>query len=238
LVSSDKLGAQTNLSAYVNYAYRLQLNEEGDSRLALGLGLGFVNPGINGALLSPDDPELYQPAGTQSRILPDGRLGVFYSDNTFFAGLSADNLISHYINVKNNTYLAQPKPHYYLTSGVLIPLSEDIMVKPSIMLKDDRAGPTSLDLNAFLLFGEKLWIGGSYRTGVKLYSKSYLQSDLTQLNSAVAAVEFFPSENIRIGYAYDFSIGPLQGYSGGTHEISIGFYIKKKNSRMLSPRYF
>lgn len=237
-VATDKLGAQNNLSAYVNYAYRLRMNESGSSRLALGFGIGFVNPSINGALLDPDDPEPNLPTGTESRILPDGRIGAFYSDDSFFAGISADNLISQYINVKNDSYLAQPKPHYYITSGVLIPLTADIMVKPSIMLKDDRGGPTSLDLNAFILFGEKIWLGGSYRTGVKLYSKSYLQSNLTQLNSATAAVEFFPSENLRIGYAYDFSVGPLQGYSGGTHEISIGFYIRKKNSRMLSPRYF
>lgn len=237
-VSADKLGAQSNLLTYVNYAYRLRMNEDGSARLALGLGVGIVNPGINGALLAPNYTEPNQPTGTQSMVIPDGRVGVFYSDNTFYAGLSADNLISQYISVKSSSYLAQPKPHYYLTGGMLVPLSEDILIKPSILLKDDDAGPTSLDINAFLLFGQKLWIGGSYRAGVKLYNKSYLQTDLTPLNSAVAAIEFFPSENLRIGYAYDFSIGPLQGYSGGTHEISIGFYIRKKNNRMLSPRFF
>ncbi len=237
-VASDKLGAQEYLSAYANYAYRLRMNEDGSSRLAFGLGLGVLQLGMNGSLLNPNDPEPDMFTGTQSTILPDARLGVYYSDNKFYAGLSADNLIATHIDVRNKGYIAQPKPHYYLTGGMLLNLTDDVHLKPSFLLKDDRGGPTSLDINAFLLFGEKIWLGGSYRTGVKLYDKSYLQSDLTNLNSVVAAVEFFPVSNLRLGYAYDISIGPLKGYSSGTHEISIGFYIKRKQSRMLTPRYF
>jgi type IX secretion system PorP/SprF family membrane protein len=237
-LSNDRLGAQTNLSAYANYAYRLRMNSEGSSRLALGFGVGIMQLGINGALLDPNDPEPNLPTGMQSTFVPDGRVGVFYSDNKYYAGISADNLISQFINVRNRGYIAQPKPHYYLTGGALFPLSEDILLKPSVLLKDDAGGPTSLDLNAFFILGQRLWIGGSYRTGVKLYNKSYLQSDLSNLNSVVAAMELFPLENLRVGYAYDVSIGPLKGYSGGTHEISIGFYIKTQKARMLTPRFF
>jgi len=237
-ISNDRLGAQTNLSAYANYAYRLRMNSEGTSRLAFGLGVGAMQLGINGALLNPNDPEPNLVTGMQSTIVPDGRVGVFYSDDKYYAGLSADNLISQFINVRNRGYIAQPKPHYYLTGGALFPLSEDVLIKPSVLLKDDAGGPTSLDLNAFIMFGQRFWVGGSYRTGVKLYQKSYLQTDLRNLNSFVAAMELFPLENLRVGYAYDISIGPLKGYSGGSHEISIGFYIKTQKTRMLTPRFF
>ena len=237
-ISNDRLGAQTNLSAYANYAYRLRMNNEGTSRLALGFGVGVMQLGINNSLLNPNDPEPYLATGMQSTFVPDGRVGVFYSDDKYYAGISADNLISQFINVRNRGFIAQPKPHYYLTGGALFPLSEDVLIKPSVLLKDDAGGPTSLDLNTFIMFGQRLWIGGSYRTGVKLYSKSYLQNDLSRLNSFVAAMELFPLENLRVGYAYDISIGPLKGYSGGTHEISIGFYIKTQKTRMLTPRFF
>jgi type IX secretion system PorP/SprF family membrane protein len=237
-LSSDKLGAQSNLAAYANYAYRIRMNEDGSSRLAFGVGVGVIQLGIDGAKLNPNDPEPDQPAGTQSTTVPDARVGVFYSNNRFYAGFSADNLISQYINVERYAFIPQPRPHYYLTAGMLIPLTENVLLKPSFLLKDDRAGPTSLDLNAFFLLGERIWIGGSYRRGVKLYDKSYLQKDLSSQNSAIAALEFFATSNLKIGYAYDFSIGPLQGYSGGTHEISIGYYFKIKKLRMLTPRYF
>lgn len=237
-LSSDQLGAQRNLATYANYAYRLRTNEEGTSRLALGFGVGAVQLGINGALLNPNDPEPDQPSGMQSTIVPDARVGIFYSNEKFYAGLSADNLVSQYIDIDKYAYIAQPKPHYYLTAGMLVPVTQDMLIKPSFLLKDDRGGPTSLDVNAFLIMGSRFWLGGSYRTGIKLYSKDYLQKDLSNLNSAVAAVQFLPTENYRIGYAYDFAIGALKGYGGGTHEISFSYFFNKKNTRMLSPRYF
>lgn len=237
-ISSDRLGAQRNQSIYGNYAYRIPMNKEGTSRLAFGLGVGVVQLGIDGAMLNPNDVEMEQPTGMQSSILPDARAGVYFSNDRLYAGFSADNLVSQYIDIDRYAFIPQPKPHYYLTAGTLIPLSRAVLLKPSFLLKDDRGGPTSLDLNAFVILAEKLWIGGSYRTGVKLYSKDYLQKDLSQLNSAVAALQIFPNDNLRIGYAYDYSIGPLQGYSGGTHEISIGYFFNKKNMRMLTPRFF
>ncbi|MFD2581003.1 type IX secretion system membrane protein PorP/SprF [Pedobacter vanadiisoli] len=237
-VASDKLGAQNNLSIYGNYAYRIRMNDDGSSRLALGLGVGMVQLGIDGSLLNPNNPEPNQPVGMQSTIVPDARAGVYFANDKYYAGFSADNLIATYINIDRYAFIPQPKPHYYLTAGALFPLSEDFQLKPSFLLKDDRGGPTSLDLNAFLMIKDFIWIGGSYRTGVKLYDKSYLQRDLTPRNSAVAAIQIFPSEKIRIGYGYDFSIGPLQGYSSGTHEISIAYSFIRQNIRLATPRVF
>lgn len=237
-VASDKLGAQTNLSIYGNYSYRIRMNDDGSSRLALGLGVGMVQLGIDGSMLNPNNPEPNQPVGVQSTIVPDARAGVYFANDKYYAGFSVDNLIATYINIDRYAFIPQPKPHYYLTAGALFPLSEDFQIKPSFLLKDDRGGPTSLDVNAFLLIKEYLWVGGSYRTGVKLYDKSYLQRDLTPRNSAVAAIQIFPSDKIRIGYGYDFSIGPLQGYSSGTHEISIAYSFIRSNIRMATPRVF
>ncbi|NII82319.1 MULTISPECIES: type IX secretion system membrane protein PorP/SprF [unclassified Pedobacter] len=237
-VASDKLGAQTNLSIYGNYSYRIRMNDDGSSRLALGLGIGMVQLGIDGSLLNPNNPEPNQPVGMQSTIVPDARAGIYFANDKFYAGFSADNLIATYINIDRYAFIPQPKPHYYLTAGALFPLSEDFQVKPSFLLKDDRGGPTSLDLNAFLMIKDFIWVGGSYRTGVKLYNKSYLQRDLTPRNSAVAAIQIFPSQKLRIGYGYDFSIGPLQGYSSGTHEISIAYSFIRQNVRLATPRVF
>jgi type IX secretion system PorP/SprF family membrane protein len=237
-VASDKLGAQTNLSIYGNYSYRIRMNDDGSSRLALGFGVGMVQLGIDGSQLNPNNPEPNQPVGVQSTIVPDARAGVYFANDRYYAGFSVDNLIATYINIDRYAFIPQPKPHYYLTAGALFPLSEDFQIKPSFLLKDDRGGPTSLDINAFLLIKEFLWVGGSYRTGVKLYDKSYLQKDLTPRNSAVAAIQIFPSDKIRIGYGYDFSIGPLQGYSSGTHEISIAYSFIRPSIRMATPRVF
>jgi type IX secretion system PorP/SprF family membrane protein len=237
-ISDDELGAQSNLSGYANYAYRLRLNADGTSRLALGLGVGIVQMGINGAKLNPNDVEVDQPVGMQTSTVPDARMGVYYSDDKFYAGISVDNLVAHSLNRNQYQFIPKPVPHYYLTAGMLLPLSEDVQLKPSFLIKDDGGGPTSLDLDAFLILGDKLWIGGGYRTAVKLYNKAYLQSDLESQNSAVAAVQIFASSSFRLGYAYDFSIGSLQGYGGGTHELSLTYYFPHRSVRMDTPRYF
>src|ERR1044072_7020165 len=196
-LASDKLGAQSAQSVYASYAYRIRMNEDGTARLAFGISGGLVQLGINGALLSTQDPELDMPGGNQSTVVPDARAGVYYADEHFYAGFSVDNLISPHINKSRYIYIPQPKPHYYLTAGMLLPLSENIQLKPSFLLKDDRGGPSSLDLNAFLLFGEKIWLGGSYRTGIQLYDKDYLQKSLMSRNAAVAAIEIFPVQDLR-----------------------------------------
>ncbi len=240
-IASDKLGAQHNLSAYGNYAYRIRMNADGSSRLALGLGVGLIQNALYGDMLNPrDQGDEFIPIGTERELMPDARVGVYYSDNKFYAGFSVDNLIAQQVLKNRNIGInfPVPKAHYYLTAGMLVPLSAGIQLKPSFLLKDDRGGPTSLDVNAFLLLADKIWLGGSYRTAVKLYNKDHLQNNLDKNNSIVGLVEIFATPQLRLGYAFDYNLNKLQSYSGGTHEISVGYYFKLKKVRMLTPRYF
>lgn len=240
-ISSDKLGAQNSLAGYVNYAYRIRLGNSENERLAFGIGVGVIQNSVDGTQLQPIDlNDNRLPIGLQSSILPDARLGAFYSSDKWYAGVSVDYLLAQYMvrPTVDQAFYPTPKPHIYVTAGGLLPINEVVQLKPSFLLKDDRGGPTTLDVNAFLLLADKIWIGGSYRTGVKLYDKSYLQNDLLQRNSIVGMTEFFVSPQVRLGYAFDYSLTQINGYSGGTHEISIGFYFKSKNLRLLSPRCF
>lgn len=241
-LASDKLGPQSTISAYGSYAYRIRISSSDESaRLALGLGIGVVQNTLNGNMLEaidPNDPRATM--GIERNLLPDARTGVFFSNDKWYAGVSVDNLIAHYLdkNKGNMVMFPMQKPHYYLTAGMLLPINEHVQLKPSFLLKDDRGGPTSLDVNAFVLLADRIWLGGSYRTAVKLYDKSYLQNDLVKANSIVAMTEFFVTPQLRIGYAYDYATSSLRGTTGGTHEISVGFYIKPKQIRMMSQRYF
>ncbi|WP_316766139.1 type IX secretion system membrane protein PorP/SprF [Pedobacter frigiditerrae] len=242
-VSSDRLGAESSVSAYGSYAYRLRVGNSENSRLAFGIGLGVMQQLLDAERLNARDANdsYILASGNESVIVPDARAGIYYSDDRFYAGFSADNLIAQYvINKKNlSVYFQTPKSHFYLTAGMLLPVNEYIQVKPSFLLKDDRGGPTSLDLNAFVLFANRFWVGASYRSAVKLYDKSYLQVDLQKTNSVVGMVDFFVTENIRVGYAYDQTLSRLSGYSGGSHEVSVGVTIKPSQIiRMLTPRYF
>lgn len=242
IVNAEQLGAQKNISAFANYAYRLPMNEEETSKLAFGLGVGVRQSGLNGNMLNPRDLEdNYIPIGTIKQVLPDLHAGIFFSTPKMYLGASVNNLIGKYIlDKKSLEYnFPTPRPHYYLTGGVLIPLVEyAIDFKPFFLIKDDIKGPTVVDINAFFLFKQMVWLGAGYRTGVKLYDKPALQGDFNNNNALIGMAEVFVSQRLRLGYSYDHSTSRLAGYAGSTHEISLSWNFFTDKERRLNFCYF
>lgn len=234
LVSKDKIGAQNSLNLSGNFAYRIKLDHTATNILAFGVGIGIVQMGLNGSLLNPTETgDNRIPTGYESRTVPDIRAGVHYSNQKLFVGFSANNLLTQYLPVfRNNNLLSiAAKPHFYLTAGMLFPMDNDFTFKPTFLIKDDLNGPTSLDLNAFLLIREKFWLGAAYRTSVKLYPKPALPNDLRARSAVGLITEFFVRNNLRVGYGYDYSLNKLGNYDYGSHEISIGYYLQTAKSR-------
>ncbi|WP_421940861.1 type IX secretion system membrane protein PorP/SprF [Pedobacter sp.] len=234
IITKDKIGAQSSLNASANFAYRIKLDRTETNILAFGLGVGVMQVGLNGNLLDPiEQGDNRIPTGSVSQITPDIRAGIHYSNEKFFIGFSADNLLGKSLSVFGDYKLLNVKvqPHFYLTAGVALPITDDFVFKPTFLIKDDLHGPTSMDLNAFLLVKERFWIGGVYRSSVKLYPKSNLQANLTAKSAVGFISEFFVRENLRIGYGYDYSLNKLGNYDYGSHEISVGYYLQTKKSR-------
>ncbi|RYE36969.1 MAG: type IX secretion system membrane protein PorP/SprF [Sphingobacteriaceae bacterium] len=230
LLAKDKLGAQSTLAAYANYAYRLQLGAEGQ-HLSFGLGAGLVQSAIDGSKLNGiQEGDNVVPVGTQSTILPDARAGVLYTTNSFFAGFSADNLVAKYLNRDKSLLVPIPQPHFYLTAGTLFFLNDDTKIKPSFLLKNASGSATTLDLNTFFILGERTWIGGTYRSSLNLFSKNKSGS-FQNGNALVAQVEIFATSKLRIGYAFDYSLTAYSGFGNGSHEISLGIYLSKKGTQ-------
>lgn len=234
LIQRDQIGAQSNIAAYGNFSYRIQIGEDENSRLAFGLGLGFIQAGIDGNRLNPVQAgDSYIPTGYHSYQSPDARFGVLYTNDNYFIGASVDNLLPQFTHDPSNiSALGVPiiKPHEYFTAGALFEINEQTKFKPSILIKDSPTAPTSMDINAFLLLNEKVWIGGTYRTAIDIYNKPNLQKGLPKSSAMVAIVEFFATENLRLGYAFDYSMNKLGALGYGSHELSIGFLLKNSKS--------
>lgn len=241
----DRLGPQEALSLYGSYSYRIPLDDEDTRRLCFGIGAGVTQYAIDGAALQyVDNNDEAIPTGKASTWIPDARFGVYYYTSKFYAGVSVMDLFALYTDAtryswKGNNYAAIRKTqHVYLTAGTVFSLSPSLQLKPSFMLKEDFKGPSSLDLNAFLLIAEKIWIGGSYRTNLKLWNKENLVDGLDPVNAASIMAEFYANERLRIGYAYDLNVNKMAGYQGGSHEISLGFLFPSKKYSLTNPRYF
>ena len=233
IINSDKIGAQSNLSAYGGYAYHIQLNEYSSSKISFGLNIGFIQASLNGRVFDPNEEgDSFIPAANTNSLLPDARFGLLYANDFLFTGISATNLLSKFsFGQQKSEWYVGLKPHLYFLGGLILHASEDIVVKPMFLLKDDFGGPTNLDVNGFILLRERIWIGAMYRTAVKLYDKPHLQKDLSKSSSTGALLELFPSPNIRIGYSFDYSLNKLRNLNNGTHEISIGLYLRDNSNK-------
>jgi len=240
-VLNDRVGIQGQTAIMANYAYRLPVSETG--RLSFGIGLGAMQFSLNSdkAIISDQTDATF--SGVQNYLSPDAKLGIHYSDDFFYAGLSANNLLTTALNKNNQAarFVALPPVHIFLTVGALVNVNENVKMKPSLMLRDDPNNMGNFDINASFLFKDVLWLGGSYRMGVDMWKKTNNLNATFQQNSLVGLVEVFVAKQFRIGYAYDYSLSDLRSYSSGSHEISLGLIIGNKNYRnnaLTTPRYF
>ena len=114
------------------------------------------------------------------------------------------------------TRLAE-NPNYFLTTGAIFDISEDLKFKPSTMIRHTANLPLSVDVNANLYYKDIIETGLSYR----------------HENSISALFALIIKEKYRIGYAYDHKFTTLGG-NFSTHEIILHLDINlKRNSRWL-----
>ncbi|MFD3003740.1 type IX secretion system membrane protein PorP/SprF [Pontibacter toksunensis] len=228
-LTRDEIGAQSTLSAYANIAVKLQLSE--NSVISLGVAPGVVQNMIDGTKLGIENDEAI-PSGKEVFIKPDVKIGAYFHTPRFYAGLSASDLIQY-----KDLNQIEPERHYYFTTGYVFDVSPFVKVKPSILIKEDFNAPANIDLNGFVLLGDRLWLGSSYRTSMNLMGEA--EGEGLSRPTAVALIgELQVLKTLRLGYSYDKMLNGLSGYN--THEVSVGYYFfkKKKETKMLTPQYF
>jgi type IX secretion system PorP/SprF family membrane protein len=238
LVSNDRLGPQNNSSIYANYAFRIRLNDDDSQRLCLGVGIGAIVFNIDGSLFNTGnvtDPSIS--AGVQNKLAPDFRVGLYYYSPLFYIGVSGLNMIPDAYPDPVSIFIKQVRT-YYLTTGFIVPISDAVNWKPSFLVKEDFKGPTNVSAATYFLFGNLIWVGASYTTGVQLWKKASLQSDLNRTDgiTGIAAVNITPQ--CRFGYSYDVGTSRLAGYQSASHEISFTYSFGRAKGRIISPRYF
>ncbi|RZS95146.1 PorP/SprF family type IX secretion system membrane protein [Cecembia calidifontis] len=233
---TDQIGPAKTTGGLFTYAYRMQVGDE--SFFSLGLSGGFSEYMIDGDLLrfnDPNDPNI--PDGRERMVTPNMNAGIFWHNARFYAGFSAFNMIGKGALQREDLSLGFHDYHYYLTAGALIPVSDRVEFKPSFLIREVKGAPTSYDLNGMFLFMERLWLGGSYRSNMKIWNEN-LEPNLGTRNAVAFLVEVFATESIRLGYAYDHNLNVLQDYRHNSHEISLGYYLSPRNVKLKNPRWF
>src|SRR5690606_5206295 len=223
---SDKLGPQSANSAYANYAFRLRLDQDDMQRLNFGVGVGVTQYTLNGAKLQPiDGSDQVVPQHQIHNFVPDVRFGIYYYNPHWYFGASVVDLLSgdQTDNIfrwdKTTTDNIRRRRHIYVIAGALFDLNEGTMLRPSLLLKEDFRGPTSLDVNAMFIFAERLWLGVGWRTGITVFQREYTRlagSALSKQNSLSAVTQLYISPSLRIGYSYDHILSRVASVQNGS----------------------
>jgi type IX secretion system PorP/SprF family membrane protein len=111
--------------------------------------------------------------------------------------------------------------NYHLQAGYLLRLAENWKVLPSVLIRYAPAAFPQADINAYVIYRDKIWLGTSFRT-----SQSLIGLIMYQLNNQFS-----------LGYSYDMGWGSSGKPLGGTHEIMIRYDFKYLLD-VISPRYF
>lgn len=212
---------------FADFAYKLNLEEHGHLSFGLKAGLSFFNLDFTNLDLESGgiatDPNFSENINQSNFNLG---AGIFYNTDRYYIGFSIPYILksNYYIN-ENGKYQNIQKPHFYLTGGYVFDLNEEFKLKPSIMAKAVNGAPISLDLNANVLYQNRLELGLGYR-----------------LNDAlIGMVNFGITPELRIGYAYDYTLSNLDVFSSGSHEFFLLYNLDSFNFNKgfdKSPRFF
>jgi type IX secretion system PorP/SprF family membrane protein len=205
-IFKDINGPLANTGGLLSYAYHLPVNKE--SRLALGMSVLMVNYSLNAGILKPDQSiDDYLWTGNESTFKLNFGAGVYYYNESFFAGLSFNRILPGISNVNGTLEL---NPSYFALAGFKINKTSNIWtIEPSLGLK--KMGETNLiaDIHTKLYIQRYNWAAISYSTS-------------NQINAQFALRLY---RTFYFGYNYGLSLSRIASFNYGTHEISLGINL-------------
>ena len=222
-IMRDSHGPITQYTFMADVAYRIFM---GDAKLAFGIkgGLNLLQ-GKYGELSPEVAGDAVFQQNVNTKLDPQFGFGVMYYSDRYFIGLSTPKLLrTEFFDTDSLAFISEPgqRPHYFLSGGYVFDMGLYHKFKPTFLVKAVEGAPISFDLSANFLFFEKFWLGAMYR----------------HTDAVGALAQYHLTNDLSVGYSYDYPLSPLRNFSGGSHEIMVGFEFGNKLKGIRSPRYF
>ena len=221
-VSNDALGITNVLDLNANVATNVKI---GKGKLSMGLRVGAsrYSAQLSDAIIKDVEDPVYA-NNINGTMIPRIGAGLYYYQRNFFAGLAIPSLLAiddkiSYTSTGVNSFY---KNHVYINTGMVFTPAPEIAIKPSVLVKV-QGSQVNVDLNCNALFLNKFWFGAGYRTG----------------DALVTMLEWNINPQLRIGYAFDYTLSTLSKYSNNSHEVMLGYDLGRAALvKTRSPRYF
>jgi type IX secretion system PorP/SprF family membrane protein len=218
---NDRIGSAINIHqnlVNIDAAYKMELS--GTTKLSFGIKGELNNMNFDFSNSETIDPALE----AVNKTIYNMGAGFFVYNQNYYVGLSSPNIISHNI-VINNMYDYRKSPHFFLIGGYVFDIGYDFLLKPSFVIKEVQGAPLSFDLSLNTLYNDRFELGASYRS----------QDAYSGLLGVHA------TENIKIGYSYDYNTSDLGRFNTGSHEFILLYRFDaflKIRKKYASPRFY
>lgn len=210
---SDTYGAFTNTSGYITYALHLSLTKTLNMSLGIAGGLSGwkLDTKAIGVAESGDETYDYLMSQGMKRSFFDMNSGIWVFTNRFYVGYSSSQLLQNQIRDINIPATSKAHVHHFVTGGYKFIINDDMTITPSMMFKNMRPTPSTVDISAKVNYQEQIWGGLSYRTN----------------DALVIFAGYTIIDKINVSYSYDVTLSDLNNYSSGSHEIVLGYMFYK-----------
>jgi type IX secretion system PorP/SprF family membrane protein len=216
----DKIGVSKEFIGNLSASYMMPISST--AKLAFGLSGGLDNMDFNFAdLYTANDPN-FDPANNIKANKINFGTGLYFFSKKTYIGLSVPRILENdFASATSNSVYTQ-KRHAFVYAGHVFELSPNVKFKPNVLVKMTTNSPVSVDLSANFLFIDKIWLGASYR----------------QLESLDLLAQYYITDQLSVGYAYDMTTKGVKDISKSSHEIMLNYLFSFRKKAMLSPRYF
>jgi type IX secretion system PorP/SprF family membrane protein len=219
----DQMEAQKNENAMLSLSYKVAFKNS-DLHFGLQAGAAYSQTDYGSLdIYNLGDPNLISGG---SGILPNFGLGAYYFAKQFYLGVSAPQLLNNQLKVNGNE-IASQKRHLFVSTGYLFNISPILKFKPTLFFKYVKAVDPEFDFTGSLIFYDKVWIGGAFRTGFN-----------TNSDAASLLVGLQATEQLKISYAYDLTRSDLNAFTKGSHELVVNYRFSFSKGKIITPRYF
>lgn len=211
----DVQGPYEQISGYMNYAMHIPLNKK--LKLSIGASGSISNHRIDLEKIKLTDPTndtFYQAllANGGKSTFVDVNPGIMLYGNTYYISYAAFRAIRKSISSDEIIDLDQNIDHSVM-AGFKFPLNNKLVIMPSLLFNYNSQYKNTWDTNLKMLVKQRTWAGLTYRS-----SKAMVFMGGVYLNN-----------KFNLSYSYDHQLSNLHQYTSGSHEITLGLMLYKKD---------
>mgnify|MGYP002777099845 CR=1 FL=1 len=208
IISYDRFGPLSTFDATLMGSYKFKIDR---FRITLAGQAAYANTQFNAMSNNEQsisaaqaDPVFQNISTTYYRV----GLGFNVAYRFYYFGMSMPYITVAANNPyeQNNVFFNQQN----IYGGLNYKITEDIAIKPSVLVKNIKGAGLQADLNLLFTIFDRFTPGISYRVN----------------NAIVGLIMVNATRQLSFGYSYDYLTTPLTNYSSGNHEIQLRYTFK------------